>query len=134
MIFTLRLTNKMKSLINKKEPYVTELLIITASFYFLEDMIANDSDKPTYAHDTVDGLFYEEFEETIEDIEGGKSEEDNIFEGYKDAIPIAEELARELRKHYDFDSFSWENMPISKKGLTIVDYDYDRSVVVVETL
>ena len=132
MIFTIRLTSKMEAILSRAEPYVGELLILTGAMMMLEDKVSLDGAPGGYAWDNVDSMFFDDFEVTVEELEEGCEEVDNIFEGYRQAISLCEEIATELFRTYDFYLKDRSGESITQLGFNLVHFDEMKRIIVME--
>ena len=132
MIFTIRLTSKMEAILSRAEPYVGELLILTGAMMMLEERVSLDGAPGGYAWDNVDSMFFDDFEVTIEELEEGCEEVDNIFEGYRQAISLCEEIATELFRTYDFYLKDRSGESITELGFNLVHFDEMKRIIVME--
>lgn len=132
MIFTVRLTSKMEAILSRAEPYVGELLILTGAMMMLEEKVSLDGAPGGYAWDNVDSMFFDDFEVTVEELEEGCEEVDNIFEGYRQAISLCEEIATELFRTYDFYLKDRSGESITELGFNLVHFDEMKRIIVME--
>lgn len=132
MIFTIRLTSKMEAILSRAEPYVGELLILTGAMMMLEEKVSLDGASGGYAWDNVDSMFFDDFEVTVEELEEGCEEVDNIFEGYRQAISLCEEIATELFRTYDFYLKDRSGESITELGFNLVHFDEMKRIIVME--
>lgn len=132
MIFTVRLTSKMEAILSRAEPYVGELLILTGAMMMLEEKVSLDGAPGGYAWDNVDSMFFDDFEVTVEELEEGCEEVDNIFEGYRQAISLCEEIATELFRTYDFYLKDRSGESITQLGFNLVHFDEMKRIIVME--
>lgn len=132
MIFTIRLTSKMEAILSRAEPYVGELLILTGAMMMLEDKVSLDGAPGGYANDNVDSMFFDDYEVTVEELEEGCDEADNIFEGYRQAFNLCEEIATELFRTYDFYLKDRSGESITQLGFNLVHFDEMKRIIVME--
>lgn len=132
MIFTIRLTSKMEAILSRAEPYVSELLILTGAMMILEDKVSLDGETGGYMHDNVDSMFFDDYEVTIEELEEGCEEADNIFEGYRQTFNLCEEIATELFLTYDFYLKDRSGESLIELGFNLVHFDEMKRIIVME--